>query len=126
MLLTDSQQTTAFLWAFVSGIIIAVFYTFMISVRSSFDAPLYIVVITDFLFSFSVCIAEFIYAIAFTDSAVRLYVIAAQLVSFSVFYLLIGKYIKLLTIIIIRKLTEILLFIQQGTLSLVKSIFKIK
>lgn len=121
MMLTDPQQTSAFLWAFVFGVIIAVIYTLLISIRSSFDMPVYTVVLTDTIFSVSVCAANFIYALAFTDSAVRLYVILSQTAGFLLFYLLVGRFIKRFCVYIVGIISEKILKIRRRIWNLIFS-----
>ena len=126
MFLTDSQQTAAFLWAFVFGVLIAAAYTVMVSIRASFGVHLPGIVITDTLFSFLVCAANFIYAIAFTDSAVRLYVIIAELTGFLLLYFLAGRYLKRFTVFLVRSISGIVQTVSNKIIFFIKSTLKIK
>ncbi len=88
------QQTSAFLWAFVLGTVIALSYTVFVSVRDVFSCSNVGVFISDAVFSFFVSVIHFLYAVAMTEGRIRLYVIAAQIISFFVIWCFAGRYIK--------------------------------
>ena len=104
MEITTAQQTSAFLWSFLLGLILSVIYTLLVSVRDAAATKPRAVFLTDTLFSFFVCVINFLYSIALPQGRVRLYVVFAQAVSFFVFYFLVGRRIKNS----LRKITEIL------------------
>ena len=64
------QQTSAFLWAFVLGTVIALSYTVFVSVRDVFSCSNVGVFISDAVFSFFVSVIHFLYAVAMTDQVV--------------------------------------------------------
>ncbi len=94
MELTTQQQTNAFLWAFAAGVVIALIYIAMELVRMIFSASRLHIFIGDMIFAFSAFLINFLYAVAMTEGKVRAYVIAAELISFILIYILWIKTIK--------------------------------
>ncbi len=93
MELTTEQQTTAFLWAFLLGAIIELLYTAICAVRVVSPPTKIQLFIGDVLFMVIVAILNSMYAISQTEGKVRLYVIAAELISYVVLYFSISRYV---------------------------------
>lgn len=94
MELTLEQQTMAFLWSFVLGVVLAVVYI-TVSVIRVLSPPTRIqLFISDILFMVFSAIMNFLFACAFTEGKVRFYTIFAELVSFIILYLTLGRGIK--------------------------------
>ncbi len=94
MELTTEQQTTAFLWAFVLGAVIEGAYFLLALYREIVQPGKISIIVTDFLFMFSVFGANYFYAVAMTEGKVRFYVMFAQIVSFAGLYFPLGRTIK--------------------------------
>ncbi len=87
MQLTTQQQTAAFLWAFLLGLGISVLYT-AISIIRTLSTPSKIqLFISDTLFMIIVSLLNVIFSISQTEGKIRFYVIAAELISFIIWYI---------------------------------------
>lgn len=94
MQLTTAQQTAAFLWAFVPGALLGLLYL-IISISRIISPPAVLqTVIGDVLFMLAAGLTNSVYAISQTEGKVRLYVLAAEFISFSAVYFLAGKPVR--------------------------------
>lgn len=106
MELTTIQQTTAFLWAFVLGAVIAAVYFIYSVIREVFMSGKVTVFFADMLFMIFVFVLNFLFAVGTTEGKVRLYVIMSEIIVFILLYLLIGRRIKNTAFRIIRRIKE--------------------
>ncbi len=117
MQLTTAQQTAAFLWAFVPGALIGLLYLLLNIIRIMSPPAAWQIFIGDILFMLAAGLINSVYAISQTEGKVRLYVIAAELISFSAVYFIGGKpvirFVRYISSVIIkikqrllRKITE--------------------
>lgn len=91
---TLEQQSTAFLWSFVLGAVLAVIYIIIVAVRTISPPGRVHLFISDFLFMTATGLLNFIFAVSQTEGSVRYYTIIAEIISFSLFYFTIGRMIK--------------------------------
>ncbi len=94
MEITLKQQTIAFLWSFVLGIILVLVYIIVAVIRTLSPPNKIQMFIGDVLFMVFAAIINFLFATAFTEGNVRFYTIFAELLAFFTIYLTVGKIIK--------------------------------
>lgn len=90
---TIHQQSTAFLLSLVLGLVIAVIYTFAAMVRIVSPPSKLQLFISDILFMIMAGFMNLIFAVSQTEGSLRYYTAAAELISFFLFYLTIGKFL---------------------------------
>ncbi|MDD6488193.1 MAG: spore cortex biosynthesis protein YabQ [Clostridia bacterium] len=121
MELTLRQQTEAFLWSFVLGIIVALIYT-VISVIRVISPPSKIqLFVGDVLFMVFSALLNFLFAVAFTEGNLRFYTIFAELISFFAIHLTLGRVAKKTAHIIFRFISAILRKISYPVIKLINA-----
>lgn len=91
--LTVYEQTGIFLWSFVLGAVIAAIYIAMSAWRILTPLSKATIFITDFLFMICSALLNFLFALTVTNGKIRGYVLLAELISFLVLYLTLGRLI---------------------------------
>lgn len=94
MELTLEQQTIAFLWSFVLGAALTMVYIIIAVIRLLSPPTKLQLFVGDVLFMVFSALVNFLFATSFTEGNVRFYTIFAEIVSFIVIYLTIGRLIK--------------------------------
>ncbi len=89
--LTTAQQTAAFLWAFIPGALLGLLYVIIRSFRIISPPGALQLFLGDVLFMLTAGIVNSLYAVSQTEGKVRLYVLAAQGISFFVVYFFVGR-----------------------------------
>ena len=107
MQITNFQQTTAFLWAFVLGAGIAVIYTVIRSVRIVLPPTQLQLFAGDMLFMIFVCIVNTLYAISLTEGRIRLYFVFSELVGYILIYIFPGRFFIKGLIVVVRFLVNL-------------------
>ena len=96
------EQTVTFLWSLVLGTIIVCIYIIMEVIRQ-FSPPKKLMMISeDILFMGIVSALNFFFALSQTHGYIRAYVILGQMISFSLIYFTVGKFLKNLSSLFVR------------------------
>ncbi len=93
MLPSVYEQTMVFLRAFITGAFLAAVYTFFSCIRVLSPKDMKLQFIRDLIFSLFAGIVSFLYALSCTGGRFRGYAAAAELASFLVLYLTLGRLI---------------------------------
>lgn len=91
---SSSVQISNFLSAIGLGFTLGIIYFLIEFVRKTISIKIFAVVVQDILFSLTVSLLEFVFMQIYTDGEVRLDLILASAVGFTIFCLSIGKYIR--------------------------------
>ena len=91
MQLTSYEQTYIFLWSFLIGIILSAVYIVLVLWRVISPQGRLLLFVTDLMFVVFASIVNFLFALIETDGRIRGYVLFAEVVSFAVFYLTVGR-----------------------------------
>lgn len=96
MELTTAQQTEAFLFAFLLGLITGVLYIVFMLLRDFFVRSFAAGFAADVVFMLTASLLNFLFAVGFTLGRIRFYVVFAEAVSFFVVYFTAGRFIRLI------------------------------
>ena len=94
MELTLKQQTEAFLWSFVLGVIVSLIYVIIVVIRVISPPSKIQLFVGDVLFMVFAALLNFLFAVAFTEGNIRFYTIFAELISFFAIHLTVGRLAK--------------------------------
>lgn len=93
MELTTQQQTAAFLWAFLLGAVIEILYTLFAAIRTVSPPTKLQLFISDVIFMMTAAILNTLFAISQTEGKIRLYVIAAEIISYIILYFTVSRFL---------------------------------
>lgn len=122
MELTLKQQSEAFLWSFVLGVAVALIYIIIAVIRVISPPSKVQLFVGDVLFMVFAALLNFLFAVAFTEGNVRFYTIFAELISFFVIYLTLGKAAKKTAHIVFRFISAVLRKISYPLIKLINTI----
>ncbi len=94
MEITIYQQTSAFLYSFVLGAIIFLLYIALTIIRIMIPPGRLGLFAGDILFMAAVTVLNFLFSLSQTSGNIRAYSVLAQIISFTVLYLTVGRLIK--------------------------------
>ena len=93
MELSFAEQTAAFLYAIVLGVLIGILYGAVKLARVAFDFSAPVTFAADVLFMLVSAVMTFLFSLAFLSGAVRLYLLPALIFGFALYRLTLGRFI---------------------------------
>lgn len=91
MELSFPEQSAAFLYAIVLGVLIGILYGVLKLARAALDFSAPVTFVTDVLFMLLSAVMTFMFSLAYLQGAVRLYLLPAICLGFALYRLTLGK-----------------------------------
>ena len=119
---TTDQQTAAFLYAFVFGILFEAVYILISSLLIVFNTDKKFFFIPDIIISFLFVMINYIYAISMTEGRIRLFVLIAEAIGIICLHLLIGKQLRK-AVMFISKIVKMMILKEKVIIFKLLSVF---
>ncbi len=93
MFLNNEQQFYLFLWSFVPGLVIGLLYVILEAVRVISPPDKIQLFVGDLLFMLAASMITFLFSVAATEGRIRFHMILAEIISFTLLYFTVGKFL---------------------------------